>query len=123
MAHALTRTWYRIAVARGGDAQARVVAVAGEHMGAAVAAAERHAPGAFAVAAEVADDSEIPLGESLGKSTPVELGPAGDAPAFRWPVGVLPQLSRATALSGARRGWVERADPNLLVIEAQTTAD
>jgi hypothetical protein len=122
VARALTRTWYRIAMARAGEPPA-VVAVAGEHMGIAVAAAERQVQGAFAIAAEIADDSVIPLGESLGKSALVELGPALDVPAFRWPVGVLPKLSRAAAVTGARPGWVQRGDPSLLVIEAQTTAD
>lgn len=123
MARALTRTWYRIALARAAGGPPAVVAAAGEHMGVAVAAAERHARGAFAVAAEVAEDPEIPLGESLGKSALVELGPALDAPVFHWPTGVLPQLSRAGAASAAQRGWIVRQDPRLLVIEAQTTAD
>jgi len=117
-----TRTWYRIAVSRGGAPS--VVAAGGEHLGIAVAAAERHAAGAFAVAAEVADESQIPLGESLGRSALVDLGPASpEVPAFRWPVGVLPTLSGAAAASGARRGWIMRPDRSLLVIEAQTTAD
>lgn len=118
----MTRTWYRVAVVRPGGVPA-VVAAAGEHMGVAVAVAERHAPGSFAIAAEIADESQIPLGESLGKSTVVELGAAPDLPVFRWPVGVLPKLSAAAAASGARRGWVHRPAPDLQVIEAQTTAD
>lgn len=117
----MTRTWYRIAVSGGGAPS--VIAAGGEHLGAAVAAAERHASGAFAVAAEVADESQIPLGESLGKSPVVELGPASGVPVFRWPVGVLPTLSGAAAAGAARRGWIVRPDPSLLVIEAQTTAD
>jgi hypothetical protein len=122
VSRALTRTWYRVAISRGGGAPV-VVAAAGEHLGVAVAAAERHAPGAFAVAAEVADDAHIPLGESLGKSALVDLGAAPDVPVFRWPVGVLPTLSGASAASAARRGWIARPDPQLRVIEAQTTAD
>lgn len=118
----MTRTWYRIALGRAG-APPVVVAAAGEHMGVAVAAAERHVPGGFAIAAEVAEDSEIPLGESLGKSTLVELGASPDVPVFHWPVGVLPQLSRAAPASAVARGWIVRPDPRLLVIEAQTTAD
>jgi hypothetical protein len=123
VAHALTRTWYRVALARPDDASPKVFAVAGAHMGVAVAAAERHVEGSFAVAAEVADNSEIPLGESLGKSSVVELGPAAEVPVFRWPVGVLPKLSRAAAAAGARRGFTRRANAELLVIEAQTTAE
>jgi hypothetical protein len=118
----MTRTWYRVAVVRPGGVPA-VVAAVGEHMGVAVAVAERHAPGSFAIAAEIADESQIPLGESLGKSTVVELGAAPDLPVFRWPVGVLPKLSAAAAARGARRGWIHRPDPELQVIEAQTTAD
>ena len=118
----MTRTWYRVAVARPGDVPA-IVAAVGEHMGVAVAAAERHAPGSFAIAAEIADESQIPLGESLGKSAVVELGAAPELPVFRWPAGVLPKLSAAAAARGARRGWIRRPDPGLQVIEAQTTAD
>jgi hypothetical protein len=118
----MTRTWYRVAVAAPGGAAA-VVAAAGEHMGVAVAAAEHHAPGSFATAAEIADESQIPLGESLGKSAVVDLGAAPELPVFRWPVGVLPKLAAAAAARGARRGWIRRADPALQVIEAQTTAD
>jgi hypothetical protein len=127
-----TRTWYRIALARPGG-PSLLVAAAGEHMGAAVAAAERHAPRSFAIAVELAPDSDIPLGDSLGKSGIVDLGAAPEVPVFHWPVGVLPQLS-ALALSaagaggverggGVQRGWIERPHDELLVIEAQTDAD
>ena len=117
-----TRTWYRVALARPGGPP-KLVAAAGEHMGVAIAAAERHAPRSFAIAVEVATDSDIPLGDSLGKSGVVELGDAPDAPVFRWPVGVLPQLARAAGASGVRRGWLERPQPGLLVIEAQTDGE
>jgi hypothetical protein len=99
-----------------------MVAAAGEHMGMAVAAAERHTPGAFAIAAELALDSDIPLGESLGKSMVVELGAATSVPVFHWPVGVLPQISRAALASEVTRGWLVRPHDDLLVIEAQTYA-
>src|SRR5689334_16599100 len=93
-------------------------------MGVAIAAAERHVSGSFAFAVEVAPDSDIPLGESLGRSSVVELGAnTGDAPVFHWPVGVLPQLSRAAGAAGVRRGWTVRPHDSLLVIEAQTDAD
>ena len=118
----MTRTWYRIALGRTEGAPI-VVAAAGEHMGVAVAAAERHARGAFAIAAEPAPDSDIPLGESLGKSMVVELGAAPPVPVFRWPVGALPQLSRAAELGEVRRGWLVRPHASLLVIEAQTDAE
>jgi hypothetical protein len=119
----MTRTWYRIALGHAGGARPTIVAAAGEHMGVAVAAAERHTPGSFAIAAELAPDSDIPLGESLGKSPIVEVGAAPDVPVFHWPVGALPQLSRAAAANGVRRGWITRPHDSLLVIEAQTDAD
>jgi hypothetical protein len=137
---AVTRTWYRIALARPGS-PSTLVAAAGEHMGEAVAAAQRHAPGSFAIAVELAPDSDIPLGDSLGKSSVVELGAAPDAPVFHWPVGVLPHLalprgpepspppaislrsSLTRAASVVQRGWIERSHGDLLVIEAQTDAD
>ena len=131
----VTRTWYRIAIGHAGGLPPTVVAAAGEHMGVAVAAAEHHARGGFAIAADLAPDSDIPLGESLGKSSIVELGvalgaelgaelgAASEVPVFHWPVGVLPQLSRAAAATGARRGWIARPHAELLVIEAQTDAD
>jgi hypothetical protein len=117
-----TRTWYRVALARPG-APSLLVAAAGEHMGVAIAAAERHAPRSFAIAVDLATEADIPLGDSLGKSGIVELGAAPDAPVFHWPVGVLPQLARAGGAAGARRGWLERAQGGLLVIEAQTDAE
>jgi hypothetical protein len=119
---AVTRTWYRIALGHAGGPPT-VVAAAGEHMGAAIAAAERCAPGSFAIAADLAPDSDIPLGESLGKSSVVEVGGAPELPVFRWPAGVLPQLSRAAAASGARRGWTVRPHAELLVLEAQTDGE
>jgi hypothetical protein len=122
VSRAVTRTWYRIALGHPRGAPPTVVAAAGEHMGVAVAAAERHAPGAFAIAAEPAPDSDIPLGESLGKSTIVEVGAASDVPVFAWPAGALPQLSRAAGAAGVRRGWIARPHESLLVIEAQTDA-
>jgi hypothetical protein len=118
----VTRTWYRVALGRIGSAPV-IVAAAGKHMGAAIAAAERHAPGWFAIAVEPAPDSDIPLGESLGKSMIVELGAATEVPVFHWPVGALPQLSRAAAVRGARRGWLVRPHDQLLVIEAQSDAE
>ena len=120
---AVTRTWYRIALGHPDGAPPTIVAAAGEHMGVAVAAAERHAAGAFAIAGELAPDSDIPLGESLGKSSVVEIGAASEVPVFAWPAGVLPQLSRAAAAAGVRRGWIVRPHPDLLVIEAQPDAD
>jgi hypothetical protein len=121
MTRAVTRTWYRLALARAREAPV-LVAASGEHLGAAVAAAERHVAGARAVAAEVARAGEVPLGESVGKHPVVTLGDAApeDLPAFGWPIGVLPRLGRAEALRGAARGYALHPDERLLVIEAQT---
>jgi hypothetical protein len=110
------RTWYRIAIARPSGAPL-LVAVEGEHLGVAVAAAEHHAKGAYAIAAEVASGDQIPLGESVGKERLVELGEATGVTPFQWPLGVLPQVGHELAV---RRGYVIRDDPKLLVIEAQT---
>jgi hypothetical protein len=124
MARAVTRTWYRIALARAGGAPV-LVAASGEHLGAAVASAERHVPGAWAVAAEIASADQVPLGESVGRHQVVALGepPGEDLPAFRWPSGVLPQLGRAEDVRGVRRGYAIHPDDALLVIEAQTDAE
>ena len=115
----MKRTWYRVAIARP-NTTPLLVAVEGEHLGAAVAAAEQHVKGAFAIAAEIATADQIPLGESVGKEHLVELGDPGPATVFRWPVGVLPQVGHEVA---ARRGYAIHGDPKLLVIEAQTDRD
>jgi hypothetical protein len=121
MDRAVTRTWYRIALARPGAAPV-LVAASGEHLGAAIAAAEHNLPGAHAIAAEVATADQVPLGESVGKHLVVTLEePVPDeAPAFHWPSGVLPRLGHTDALRGARRAYAIHPDDALLVIEAQT---
>ncbi len=119
MSRAEHRTWYRIALARPGGSPV-LVAAQGAHLGAAIGAAEHHLKGAVAVAVEVATEGAIPLGDSVGKTGIVELGPTTEAVAFAWPRGILPQLGQTAALAGAQRGWVMRPDPQRLVIEAQT---
>lgn len=117
------RTWYRIALARSG-ADPLLVAAQGEHLGAAIAAAEHHVPGAHAIAAAVAGADHVPLGESVGKQHVLTLDePFGDAaPAFRWPSGVLPQLGHTGEVRDAARAYTIHPDAALLVIEAQTDA-
>lgn len=116
----MTRTWYRIALARAGAAPS-VVAAQGEHLGAAIDAAEQHVRGSRAVAAEVASGDQVPLGESVGKQHVVELDETiAEPPAFEWPSGVLPQIGHTEALHDVRSGYVIHPDPSLLVIEAQT---
>ncbi len=123
MTRAETSTWYRISLARPGTPPL-LVAAHGEHLGAAVAAAERHVPKSFAIAANVADASTIPLGESVGKQHVVELGADPDPTlVYRWPQGVLPQLGHSAALAQARSGYVIHPDPTLLVIEAMTDGE
>ncbi len=122
MKSAENRTWYRIALARAAGAPV-IVAAQGEHLGAAIAAAERHVAGSRAIAV---DAGVIPIGESLGKHSVVELaseGPAPEVPALHWPRGVLPQIGHTAAVAGAARGWTVRQDPKLFVIEAQTDAE
>ncbi|MBA3457113.1 MAG: hypothetical protein H0T42_28780 [Deltaproteobacteria bacterium] len=118
----VTRTWYRIALARAAGAPA-LVAAQGEHLGVAIAAAEAHVAGSHAIAVEVAAGDEVPLGESVGKHHIVELGDSTDTPSLRWPIGILPALGQTAPLATARRGWMEHPDPSKLVIEAQTDSD
>ena len=117
-----TRHWYRIALAQPSGA-AQLVAASGDHAGAAIAEAERALPGAWPVALEQATGDEIPLGESVGKGHVVRIGDAPELPAFRWVPGVLPSLAGAPELAGVRRGFVERPQVGLFVIEALTDAE
>jgi len=120
---AVTRHWYRIAL-RAPSGETRLVAASGEHLGHAIAEAERAGRGAWVAAVEPATGSDIPLGESVGKGQIVELGALAEPVAeFRWPAGIVPTLAGSAALAGARRGWIERASDHLFVIEAQTEAD
>lgn len=121
MVRAVTRTWYRVALATPTGAP-RLVAASGEHMGEAIAEAQHHG-GGWAVAVEHASDGDIPLGESVGKGHVVMLGDAPPVSTFHWPVGVLPALGASgDALGNARAGWTVRPNDQLLVIEAQTEA-
>jgi hypothetical protein len=123
VAKAVTRHWYRVALASGSEAP-RVVAASGEHMGHAISEAEHAETGTRAFAVEVATGGEIPLGESVGKGHVVRLPDAAPAaPVLHWPIGVLPSFAGADKLVSARRGWVVRPREDLLVIEAQTDAD
>ena len=119
MTKAVTRTWYRVALAspRGG----RLVAASGEHMGQAIAEAEGQLPGSWAIAVDHATADQIPLGESVGRGHVVQLGPAPAIQTYRWPIGVVPSLDGAATFAPARTGWIEHAD-ELHVIEAQTDA-
>ena len=118
----VTRTWYRLALARPTGDPA-LVAAQGEHLGAAIAAAQAHLAGSHVIAVDVAGGDDVPLGESVGKHQIVELGAATDVASLRWPAGILPALGHTTPLATARRGWIEHPDPAMLVIEAQTDAD
>ncbi|HEU0037235.1 MAG TPA: hypothetical protein VFQ53_41780 [Kofleriaceae bacterium] len=118
----VTRTWYRVAIARP-HAAPMLLAAEGEHLGMAIATAEHHVKGAYAIAAEVANSAEIPLGESVGKERVVEIGDAPELPTFHWPVGVIPSLAAPTERAEARRGYTIHDDPNLFVVEAQTEAE
>jgi hypothetical protein len=122
VAKAVSRTWYRVALATAGSRQ--LVAASGEHMGQAIAEAQEHVAGSWPIAVEHAAGEQIPLGESVGKGHVLMLGDAPpDLPAFRWPVGVLPSLLGAAVHAGAGPGWLVRQDDRLLAIEAQTDAE
>lgn len=120
MKSAVTRTWYRIAIAPPTGAPL-LVAAQGEHLGVALAAAQHHIDRSRAIACELAADG--PLGDSVGRNQVIELGPAEDVAGFAWPAGVLPQLGETEKLAGARRGWVHHTGSKLYVLEAQTEAD
>ncbi len=123
----MTRLWYRIALAHPNGTRA-YVAAQGEHLGIAIAAAEAHHKKSRAIAAAVCAESEIPLGDSVGKPSVVELAPdaAPDSPtrpAFAWPLGTLPQLGHEAALADARAGYMERPEGTLHVVEIQVPSD
>ncbi|MDX2087819.1 MAG: hypothetical protein SFX73_08215 [Kofleriaceae bacterium] len=120
MKSAVTRTWYRIALAAPSGPPVLVEAQ-GEHLGVAIAAAQHHVERSRAIACEVAPDG--PLGESVGRNQVIDLGPANDVAGFAWPVGVLPQLGATAQLAEAKRGWVHHESEKLFVLEAQTEAD
>ncbi len=120
---AVTKTWYRIAVAKPGQ-PAVLVAAQGEHLGIAIADAEHHVGnGARALAVEVAPGTEVPLGESVGKHHVVELGGSGEVAGLAWPPGVIPQIGHTHALAAARAGWMQHADPRRFIVEAQCADD
>lgn len=90
-------------------------------MGQAIAEARDYLAGSWPVAVEHATGMDIPLGESVGKGKVLLLDDAaGDISTFQWPTGVLPALPAAPVYAAARRGWIERPDAKLLVLEAQT---
>jgi len=123
VAKAVTRTWYRVALARE-NGPTQLVAASGEHMGQAVAEARDHVAGSWPVAVEHAQGADIPLGESVGKGHVLDLGAApANTPTFRWPTGVLPSLATLDTYAGAAAGWVTRPESKLLVMEAQTSDD
>jgi hypothetical protein len=115
------RSWYRVALATPAGAP-QLVLSSGEHMGQAIAEAQKELATSWAIAVDPATAEEIPLGESVGKGHVVRLGgaPAGLS-TFEWPVGALPSVSGGVA--EVAEGWVEHADPHLFVIEAQSTRD
>lgn len=118
-----TKLWYRIALVRP-DGSRVLVAAEGEHLGDAIAAAEKQTKGSRALAVDVLADAEIPLGESVGKERVVALGPlTAEAPALRWPTGVLPKL--AASLPGPRRVFARYPGPGDtgVVLEAETDAE
>lgn len=120
MKDAETRTWYRLAVARPNKGVS-LVAAEGEHLGVAIAAAEKYiGDQAHVIACDVARGDDVPLGQSVGKQRVVEQGAASDVAGMRWPTGVLPQLGQTQPLAGARRGFMRVPHDKLFVLEAQT---
>ncbi len=119
----VTKTWYRIAVAKPGQ-PAVLVAAQGEHLGIAIADAEHHVGGgARALSVEVAPGNEVPLGESVGKHHVVELGASDEVAGLAWPAGVIPQIGQTRELAAAQSGWTVHTDPKLFIVEAQCAGD
>ncbi|CAN5703996.1 hypothetical protein BH11MYX3_BH11MYX3_20020 [soil metagenome] len=120
---AVTKTWYRIAVAKPGQ-PAVLLAAQGEHLVLAIADAEHHVGGgARAIAVEIAPGTEVPLGESVGKRHVVDLGGSEDVVGLAWPPGIIPQIGHTQPLATARAGWMKHADPKLFIVEAQCAGD
>lgn len=106
------RSWYKVALGNG-----QVVAASGAHLGEAIAAAEAHGK-SFATAASQTDAA--PIGESVGKTPAITSSDTVAPQTFHAPPGALPALGSAVE---AKRGWIERAQENLYVVEAQTDAE
>lgn len=114
------RSWLKIALAKSAG-EGTLVAAAGEHLGEAIAAAEAHVPGSFAVGVEPATTDSIPLGESVGKKPLVELASFEPVGRFAWPVGIVPQLFQQVA--GATPSYTIHKDPAHSVFEALVARD
>lgn len=129
----MSRAWYQLALApleAGGVGGLTLVAATGDHLGEAVAAAEKAYPKRAVVGARLCPAPT--LGESVGKGRNVveqAPDPALSPSAFRWPAGLLPELS---ALEGGEGRPIPRAgyvlldavgEPGLHVIEAQVAGE
>ena len=119
-----TRTWYRIALA-GASPVPQVVVAPGAHLGDAIANGVRHVGrGAWAAAVALADASEVPLGESLGKHDVVARGETELALGMRWPLGVVPSFGDATRAAAVREGYARKGGGVIeAVVEGRRTDD
>lgn len=129
----MSRAWYQLAMASP-DASSAIglVAAQGDHLGEAIAAAEKaHSRRVVVGARQI---SAAPLGESVGRSRyvveealPAEL--AGLAalrlPAFRFPAGVVSELAALEGLWAKRPepGFVVLKEGGLSIVEAQISAE
>jgi hypothetical protein len=139
----MSRAWYQLALApldasaSSTGASIEVVAAQGDHLGDAIAVAEKSHPRRAVVGARLC--SAAPLGDSVGKSRNVveqTATTALTASAFRWPAGVVPELAALEpAAVEARRSAEPRpgytalrepppvpGQPELSVLEVQVGA-
>lgn len=129
----MSRAWYQLAMASP-DASSAIglVAAQGDHLGEAIAAAEKAHSRRIVVGAR--QISAAPLGESVGRSRHVveEVFPAELAglaalrtPGFRFPAGVVAELTALEGLWGKRPGpgYVVLREGALSIVEAQVPGE
>ena len=103
----MSARWYRVAVTDG--ATVTLAAAEGAHLGIAIAAAVARVgrrARVWPIAAAVAPDADIPLGESIGRGVVVLADPPTGLATFEHPPGVIPTLgerARAAIVPGYAR--------------------
>jgi hypothetical protein len=117
-----TRSWHRVALALPTGA-AQLALASGEHTGQALAEAQHAFPHSEPIAVDPATADEIPLGESVGKGHIVRLGEAPQLATFKFPLGVLPNITGNAGVARVQEGWVEHTGEQLYVVEAQVDRD
>jgi hypothetical protein len=121
----MSRAWYQFALASpSAPASVTLVEAQGDHLGEALALVVKAHARCAVLAARLSPAA--PLGDSVGKSRlVVEHGPAAEVAAgpFRWPPGVLPEMSALGRLVAARAGYTVHRTGELVILEAQVESD